>query len=314
MFGKKDDKKGSSGTSAYVGNQIDKFLQVGEKEEVRQVPIEMISPNPFQPRKHFNTEDINSLAESIREKGIEFPIVIRRKDSVEQGTEYELVAGERRWRAAKIAGLARIPALIRPVSDKDSETVAFIENVHRVDLNAVEKMNAIASLLQSLGDMEAVIKATSLDPKTVARYLRIQKEIQLSPDFIKFFAKQAPKISVNTAEGFAKIAGFVLKLQKSNVREYKRIIDRINREGLEKSLEGLQRKFSGHHEKTTVKKETEYLKETVKDFTFHVRLKKNVPLSSESVKAIKESVETFLGILNKTEVLKEKEFVSEEEG
>lgn len=314
MFGKKDDKKkDSSDTSAYVENQVKKFLQTGEKEEIKQVPIERISPNPFQPRKHFSPDGLKELSESIKQHGVLQPIIVRKKDSSEQDTGFEIVVGERRLRASQMAGLTRVPAIIKEVSDKDSETIAFIENAQREDLNAIEKMNAIASLHQTLGDIGEVVKATSLTSKTISRYLKVHKEIQLSPDFIKFFEKQAPVIDVVTAEEFAKIAGPVTKLQKSNVREYKRIIDRINREGLKKSIKGLQRKFSSY-EKASVKKEPTYLKETVKDFTIHIRLKKNVPLPQELINTIKESIEAFLDVLNKTEGLKEKQFVSEREG
>ena len=146
MFGKKDDKKkDSSDTSAYVENQVKKFLQTGEKEEVKQVPIEKISPNPFQPRKHFNAEGLKELSESIKEKGVLQPLILHRATLSEQGVECELVDGERRLRASRMAGLTHVPSIIRVVSDKDCASFAFIENDQREELNAVDKMNAIAS-------------------------------------------------------------------------------------------------------------------------------------------------------------------------
>ena len=111
------------------------------------LPISSIRPNPHQPRTHFDEEELNSLTASIRAVGVLQPVLVR-------GTgidEYELIAGERRWRAARRAGLQTIPALVRTVDDVASVEQALIENLHRTDLNAMEEAGAYQQLIDDFG-------------------------------------------------------------------------------------------------------------------------------------------------------------------
>ncbi|MGH2852823.1 MAG: ParB/RepB/Spo0J family partition protein [Solirubrobacteraceae bacterium] len=119
----------------------------GTQEELREVPVESISPNPRQPRRRFEEEALNALAGSLGERGVLQPVLVRPKP---EGT-YELVAGERRWRAARIAGLKTIPALVRPHDDAAALELALIENMAREDLNPVEEARACAALVEELG-------------------------------------------------------------------------------------------------------------------------------------------------------------------
>src|SRR5690349_10533865 len=105
-----------------------------EGAQLRELAITLISPNPFQPRKHFDESALAELADSIRAQGVIQPVVVRRRSG-----EYELVAGERRWRAAQQAGLDRIPAVIRTVDDNQAAAMALIENLQREDLDAIEQ-------------------------------------------------------------------------------------------------------------------------------------------------------------------------------
>jgi ParB family chromosome partitioning protein len=118
-----------------------------EPEELRQIPIEMISPNPQQPRTSFDEEALVALAESIRVRGVLQPVLVR---PVAGGT-YELIAGERRWRAAQLAELETVPAIVRHHGDAASLEVALIENMAREDLNPVEEARACAALTEELG-------------------------------------------------------------------------------------------------------------------------------------------------------------------
>jgi len=102
-----------------------------------ELELSQVRPNPRQPRKAFEREAIDALAESIKHDGVVQPIIVR-----DGGDGYEIVAGERRWRAAKLAGLRTIPALVRPVDDRDSLILALAENVAREDLIAVEQARA----------------------------------------------------------------------------------------------------------------------------------------------------------------------------
>jgi ParB family chromosome partitioning protein len=118
-----------------------------ENEELRELPVELISPNPRQPRRTFDDESMLSLAESIRLRGVLQPVLVRPL----AGGRYELIAGERRWRAAKLAEHGSIPAVIRRHDDAASLEVALIENMAREDLNPVEEARACAALVEELG-------------------------------------------------------------------------------------------------------------------------------------------------------------------
>jgi ParB family chromosome partitioning protein len=118
-----------------------------EPEELRQVPTDLIGPNPHQPRTTFDEDTLLALAESIRVRGIIQPVLVRPL----AGGRYELIAGERRWRAAQIAELDAIPAIIRHHDDATSLEVALIENMAREDLNPVDEARACAALVEELG-------------------------------------------------------------------------------------------------------------------------------------------------------------------
>ena len=117
------------------------------EQELRELPIELISPNPSQPRRRFDEDALQYLAGSLGEQGVLQPVLVRPKP----GGTYELVAGERRWRAAQMAGLEKIPALIRPHEDSQALQLALIENMAREDLNPVEEARACAALVEELG-------------------------------------------------------------------------------------------------------------------------------------------------------------------
>jgi ParB family chromosome partitioning protein len=117
------------------------------QEELREVPVGSISPNPNQPRRHFDSEALDALAGSLGERGVLQPVLVRPKPD---GT-YELIAGERRWKAAQIAGMKTIPALVRPHDDAASLELALIENMARENLNPVEEARACAALVEELG-------------------------------------------------------------------------------------------------------------------------------------------------------------------
>jgi ParB family transcriptional regulator, chromosome partitioning protein len=118
-----------------------------EVEEFRQVALELITPNPRQPRRHFDEEALTGLASSMRSRGILQPVLVR---PVADG-RFELIAGERRWRAAQLAGLETVPALVRVRDDAESLELALIENMAREDLNPVEEARACAALVEELG-------------------------------------------------------------------------------------------------------------------------------------------------------------------
>jgi ParB family chromosome partitioning protein len=133
-----------------MGRGLAAILSVAPREdaeELRQIPLELISANPHQPRDRFDETALVALAESIRVRGVLQPVLVRPLP----GGTYELIAGERRWRAAKLAELETVPAIVRHHDDAASLEVALIENMAREDLNPVEEARACAALTEELG-------------------------------------------------------------------------------------------------------------------------------------------------------------------
>ena len=117
------------------------------EDTLQRIPLDLIGPNPRQPRKAFGEAELRELADSLREHGVLQPVLVRPLP----GGRYELLAGERRWRAARLAGLERIPAVVRAAQDDDRLEIAVIENMARQDLNPVEAAHACAALVDEFG-------------------------------------------------------------------------------------------------------------------------------------------------------------------
>lgn len=113
------------------------------RDRLRELPLDLISPGPFQPRSIFDADRLEELAESIRHQGIIQPVVVRSTGD----RQYELIAGERRWRAAQLAGLEKIPAIVRDVPDEIVIAMALVENIQREDLNPIEEATALRRLV-----------------------------------------------------------------------------------------------------------------------------------------------------------------------
>ena len=140
-----------------------------KKDSVVELKINDISPNDGQPRKIFNDEALNELATSITENGVIQPIIVQRK-----GEGYRIVAGERRWRAARIAGLSVIPAIVRDLTDKETMEQALIENIQREDLNPIEEASAMQNLLKAHKlTQDQLAKKLGKPRATIANTLRI---------------------------------------------------------------------------------------------------------------------------------------------
>jgi len=136
------------------------------------VPIEAIHPNPDQPRRHFDADDLNDLAGSIRSKGIIQPLVVR-AHPVKAG-EYQIVAGERRWRASQLAQLHELPIVVREFSDLDVLEIAIIENIQRADLNPIEEAIGYRQLMDKFGHtQEQMAEALGKSRPHIANVLRL---------------------------------------------------------------------------------------------------------------------------------------------
>jgi ParB family chromosome partitioning protein len=134
------------GLSALLG-EVEEIPHAGDPAEgVRDLPLDLIHRNVDQPRQHFSAEEIGELAQSIRQKGVLQPILVR--SSPQHTGHFEIIAGERRWRAAQQAGLTSIPALVRQMADDEALEIAIIENVQREDLNPMEEARAYRALIE----------------------------------------------------------------------------------------------------------------------------------------------------------------------
>src|SRR2546423_1071997 len=142
-----------------------------DNEELREIETDLIRPGQQQPRTTFDETKLEELAQSIRASGIIQPLLVRRR-----GGLFELVAGERRWRAAQLAGLSRVPAIVRDIHDDNLLELALIENIQRQELNAIEEANAYKRLIESLGlTQDEVAQRVGRDRTFITNYLRILK-------------------------------------------------------------------------------------------------------------------------------------------
>ena len=146
----------------------DRTIDLGSAEP-SEIEIESIVPGAMQPRTHFDEASLEGLAESIRSHGVVQPLLVRRR-----GDGYELIAGERRWRAAKLAGLTRVPVVIKEVPDDQLLEIALIENIQRENLNPIEEAQAYKKLIDTVGlTQEALASRVGRDRSYITNYLRL---------------------------------------------------------------------------------------------------------------------------------------------
>lgn len=162
------------GLSALLGESVPEapISRGGEAETpagVRMLPVSALAPHPDQPRRHFDEAALEELAQSIAKRGVIQPIVVR-----PHGHSYQIVAGERRWRAAQKARLHEIPVLVRDLSDADTMEIALVENIQRQDLNAIEEAEAYARLIREFGHtQEALARLVHKSRSHVANLMRL---------------------------------------------------------------------------------------------------------------------------------------------
>src|SRR5215212_7139945 len=139
-------------------------------EEMVEIDIDLIEPNSFQPRTNFNEEKLEELAQSIRANGVIQPLLVRRLDD----EKYQLVAGERRWRAAQRAGLLRVPCVVKEIPEDKMLELALVENIQRQELSAIEEAQAYKRLIETLGfTQEMVAQRVGRDRTFITNYLRL---------------------------------------------------------------------------------------------------------------------------------------------
>ena len=212
------------GLSALLGEES----QISLSGEFLEIDLDLIEPNAEQPRTRFTEENLENLAQSIRANGIVQPIVLRRK-----GSRFQLIAGERRWRAAQRAGLQKIPAIIKDVSDEKLLELALVENIQRQELNAIEEAKAYRKLIDKIGLTQEIIAERVGKGRTViTTFLRLLK----LPDGIQNLVEEE-KISAGHARVLLmiddpntqrQVAKSIIEMTLS-VRETEKVVKRINR-------------------------------------------------------------------------------------
>lgn len=173
MSGKNDRRGLGRGLSALMADVhlAGPQQSAGQRKAELHLPVEKLEPNPQQPRLDFRQEELESLADSIRQKGIIQPLIVRRKPGRDV---YEIVAGERRWRAAQLAQLHEVPVLVRDFNDTEVLEIAIIENIQRADLNAIEEALGFRQLMTRFGHtQEKLAEALSKSRSHVANLLRL---------------------------------------------------------------------------------------------------------------------------------------------
>src|ERR1700749_3740847 len=161
------------GLSALIGDEVAAVKgEPASKKDVRTLPVAFLQPGRYQPRKTFDEQPLADLAASIREKGVLSPILVRPIGA----DRYEIVAGERRWRAAQLAKLHDVPVLVRELADEQALEIAIIENVQREGLNAIEEARAYQDLIEKFGrTQEEVAKQVGKSRPHVANTIRLLK-------------------------------------------------------------------------------------------------------------------------------------------
>ena len=210
------------GLSALIGE--DTSNSTGE--ELLQIDLDLIEPNSEQPRTRFSETNLEELAQSIRANGVVQPIVVRRR-----GLKYQLVAGERRWRASQLAGLQKIPAMVKEVADEKLLELALIENIQRQELNAIEEAKAYKKLIETVGlTQEMLAERVGKNRTVITTFLRLLK----LPDDVQKLVEEE-KISaghgrallmVDDADKQRRVARSIMEMSLS-VRETEKAVKRL---------------------------------------------------------------------------------------
>ncbi len=229
LLGLGSNKTAEEQSSAAFEPEKENSEETMQQSDVEQVAVAEIVPNPFQPRKTFLQEALQELSDSIREFGVIQPLLLRKKAG-----KYEIVAGERRLRASKLAGLEKVPAIIKELDDREMAELAMIENLQREDLHYLEEAEGLASLLQNFGfTQEALAKRMGKSQSTIANKLRLLK---LAQPVRELLCKE--KLTERHARALLKLQETKQQLQvvqivverSLNVRQTELLIEEINSE------------------------------------------------------------------------------------
>ncbi|SKA97480.1 chromosome segregation DNA-binding protein [Caloramator quimbayensis] len=271
-----------------LGALIPEINEVKEKESsVTEIDINEIMPNEKQPRKKFDEENIKGLAESIKEHGIIQPILVRK-----EGEYYKIVAGERRWRAARIAGLKKVPVIQKEMTDREMMEISLIENLQREDLNPIEEALAYKKLIEDFNlTQEQIAERVGKSRPVIANSLRLLNLDKRVIDFI---------IQEKLSEGHGRILASIENKETQFEIAKKIIEDELNVRQTEKIIKNIKEKSNKKSDKP--KKDT-YIKEIEEKLMYQLGTK--VSISNKKKKGIieieyysKEDLERILDLFN----------------
>lgn len=176
-----EGKRLGRGLAALIGDSAQQVPAADKAQRTpRRLPVAFLRPNPANPRKAFNTDDLDDLTASVKERGVVQPLIVRPLPG--ETDIYEIIAGERRWRASQKAGLHDVPVIVREASDKESLEIAIIENVQRADLNALEEARGYRQLMDQYGysqnEMAEVIGKSRPHIANTLRLLNLPEKVQ----------------------------------------------------------------------------------------------------------------------------------------
>ena len=227
---------------------------------VQQIPLHEIQANRYQPRHEFDESALEELKESIVQHGVLQPILVRQLPA---GKGYELVAGERRFRASRLAGLETVPALVRPLSDAASTEIALIENLQREDLNAIEEANAYRNLLQNFGlTQEALAERVGRSRSHITNMMRLLK---LDVHVQEYLANgslsmgQARPLVVLTDAALQREAADIIMARECSARQAEELVKRLQKNAEEKA-EAKEAESPGETEKIFLREAEDKLK------------------------------------------------------
>lgn len=217
------EKKAKAKAEAKAAEEMD------EKGRILMLKLDLVQPNKEQPRKTFDEEKINELAESIKNYGVLQPLLVQKNDSF-----YEIIAGERRWRAAKAAGLKEVPAVLKEYSKQEAMEISLIENVQRADLNPIEEALGYKQLIDEFGLTQEEIAVRVAKSRTVItntmRLLKLDEQIQnMLVQGVITSGHARALLSLEDAQMQLKAAKEILD-KKLSVRETERLVKRLQKE------------------------------------------------------------------------------------
>lgn len=232
-------------------NRIEeKIIETANESEIKELPIEKLRVNPYQPRKTFNMESLQELADSIKEHGVIQPIIV--KKSIK---DYEIVAGERRFRASRLAGKTTIPCIIKEFTDEQMMEIAVLENLQREDLNSIEEAQGIEMLMKNLNlTQEEVAKRVGKSRSYITNILGILT----LPEEVKGLVKQG-MLSTSHARTLSKLENKDQIVELAN----KIINEKLNVRQIEEEVQVSPKKVKQNTER---KKEYEYLERELIDY------------------------------------------------